>query len=107
MTCTQHDGIQQIAHGGLIGRTTKPNYLLVTVRKDMLELNLKEIDLINGKGRLWQRDKSKGPWDTITITAERKKRGFTSIGKVTINKQKAAKKFEGPTGFFIETNNPK
>ena len=66
VTCTQRDGIQQIAHGGLIGRTTKPNYLLVTVHEDKLELNLKEIDLINGKGRLWQKDKSKGPWDTIT-----------------------------------------
>ena len=106
VTCTQRDGIQQIAHGGLIGRTTKPNYLLVSVRKDRLELNLKEIDLINGKGRLWQRDKSKGPWDTITITPERKKRGFTSIGKVALNKGTAAKKFETPTGFFIEKNNP-
>ena len=107
VTCTQRDGIQQIAHGGLIGRTTKPNYLLVTVRKDRLELNLKEIELINGKGRLWQKDKSKGPWDTITITPERKKRGFTSIGKVIINKQKDAKKFEDGTGFFIEKNNPR
>jgi len=102
VTCTQRDGIQQIAHGGLIGRTTKPNYLLVTVRKDRLELNLKEIELINGKGRLWQKDKSKGPWDTITITTERKKRGFTSIGKVTLNKEDGDKKFETRTGFFIE-----
>jgi hypothetical protein len=106
VTCTQRDGIQQIAHGGLIGRTTKPNYLMVTVHKDRLELNLKEIDLINGKGRLWQKDKSKGPWDTITITAERKKQGFTSIGKVTINKEAAAKMFETRTGFFIEKDNP-
>ena len=107
VTCTQRDGIQQIAHGGLIGRTTKPNYLVVTVHGDRLELNLKEIDLINGKGRLWQKNKSRGPWDTITITAERKKRGFSSIGKVIINKETAAKKFESPTGFFIEKNNPK
>ena len=107
VTCTQRDGIQQIAHGGLIGRTTKPNYLVVTVHKDRLELDLKEIDLINGKGRLWQKDKSKGPWDTITITADRKKQGFTSIGKVTMKKQKAFKTFESATGFFIETNNPK
>ena len=91
----------------MIGRTTKPNYMLVTVHKDKLELNLKEIDLINGKGRLWQKDKSRGPWDTIAITEERKKQGFTSIGKVTINKQKAAKKLEAATGFFIEKNNPK
>ncbi|MBT6461102.1 MAG: hypothetical protein HOK49_01060, partial [Opitutae bacterium] len=77
------------------------------VHGDRLELNLKEIDLINGKGRLWQKNKSRGPWDTITITAERKKRGFTSIGKVTINKETAAKKFESSTGFFIEKDNPK
>ena len=107
MTCTQRDGIQQIAHGGLIGRTTKPNYMVVTVRDDRLELDLKEIDLVNGKGRLWQKNKSKGPWDIITITAERKKRGFTSIGKVIINKQTDAKEFEAPTGFFIEKDNPK
>ena len=81
--------------------------MVVAWHGDRLELNLKEIDLVNGKGRLWQKNKSRGPWDTITITAERKKRGFTSIGKVTINKQRAAKKFEAATGFFIETNNPR
>jgi len=107
VTCTQRDGIQQIAHGGLIGRTTKPNYLVVTVHGDRLDLNLKEIDLVNGKGRLWQQDKSRGPWDTITITEKRKKRGFTSIGRVIINKQEATRKFEGTTGFFSEKNNPK
>jgi hypothetical protein len=106
VTCTQRDGIQQIAHGGLIGRTTKPNYLVVTVRDDRLELNLKEIDLVNGTGRLWQKNKSRGPWDTITITSERKKRGFTSIGSVIINKKAEARNFEAATGFFIETNNP-
>ena len=107
VTCTQRDGIQQIAHGGLIGRTTKPNYLLVTVRKDRLELNLKEIDLVNGKGRLWQRDKSKGPWDTITITPESKKRGFTSIGSISINKKLQLKQFDAPLGFFYENKNPR
>ena len=107
VTCTQRDGIQQIAHGGLIGRTTKPNYLLVTVRKDRLELNLKEIDLVNGKGRLWQMDKSKGPWDTITITPESKKRGFTSIGSISINKKLQLKQFDAPLGFFYENENPR
>ncbi|MDA8823414.1 metallophosphoesterase [Opitutales bacterium] len=107
VTCTQRDGIQQIAHGGLIGRTTKPNYLLVTVRKDRLELNLKEIDLVNGKGRLWQRDKSKGPWDTITITPKSKKRGFTSIGSISINKKLQLKQFDAPMGFFNENENPR
>jgi hypothetical protein len=107
VTCTQRDGIQQIAHGGLIGRTTKPNYLKVTVAEDRLDLNIKEIDLVNGKGRLWQRDKSKGPWDTITITPERKKKGFTSIGSVSITKSSDQKKFLSITGFFDERNNPR
>ena len=107
VTCTQRDGIQQIAHGGLIGRTTKPNYLKVSVVEDRLDLNIKEIDLINGKGRLWQRDKSKGPWNTITITSERKKKGFTSIGSVSIAKSSDQKKFLSITGFFGERNNPK
>jgi hypothetical protein len=35
------------------------------------------------------------------------KQGFTSIGKVTINKDTDAKKFEVATGFFIENINPK
>lgn len=107
VTCTQKDGIQQVAHGGLIGRTTKPNYMVVTVRKDALELEIKEIDLVNGKGRLWQQEKSKGPWDTITITEERKKKGFTSIGHVNITKQDGKKAFEAITGFFNEKSNPK
>jgi len=107
VTCTERDGIQQIAHGGLFGRTTKPNYLLVTVRKDKLELDIKEIDLINGTGRLWQQDKAKGPWDTITITKERQKQGFTSIGQKVILKEKGVKTFKGTTGFFDEKDNPK
>ena len=107
VTCIQKDGIQQVAHGGLIGRTTKPNYMVVTVHEDKLELEIKEIDLVNGKGRLWQQEKSKGPWDTITITEERKKKGFTSIGSVNIIKEEGKKLFESIAGFFNETNNPK
>jgi len=107
VTCIQRDGIQQVAHGGLIGRTTKPNYMVVTVHKDRLNLDIKEIDLINGKGRLWQKNKSRGPWDTITITAERKEQGFISIGKIVINKVANTRKFEAATGFFVEENNPK
>lgn len=61
VTCKQKDGILQIAHGGLLGRTNRPNYLVVTVRPDRLDLTPKEIDLVNGRGRLWQRKKARGP----------------------------------------------
>ena len=107
VTCKQQDGIIQVAHGGLLGRTDKPNYMLVTVKKDRLEVTLKEIDLINGKGRLWQQKKRKGPWDTITITDKRKKEGFTSIGHVSIIKEDGKKSFESISGFFDEKSNPK
>lgn len=106
VTCIENQGIMQVAHGGLFGRTTKPNYMVVTVHPDKLELDIKEIDLINGKGRLWQYKKSRGPWDTITITEERKKEGFTSIGSVVIKKQDDAKRFVAPTGFFAPDSDP-
>jgi hypothetical protein len=107
VTCIEKDGIQQVAHGGLIGRTAKPNYMVVTVSKDSLNMEIKEIDLINGKGMLWQQKKSKGPWDKITITEERKKKGFTSVGKVSLLKRDGDKSFESMTGFFDEKGNPK
>ncbi len=107
VTCTQKDGVQQVAHGGLIGRTSKPNYMVVTVHQKRLELELKEIDLINGKGMLWQKNKSRGPYNTITITAERKKAGFTSIGRLNIVKKNGMKEFQSIDGFFDEKNNPK
>ena len=106
VTCTQKDGIQQVAHGGLIGRTTKPNYMVVTVHRDRLELDIKEIELTNGQGRLWQHQKSRGPWDAITITEERRREGFRSIGRVHIIKEDGKKLFKKITGFFDETNNP-
>ncbi|MFT7035587.1 MAG: hypothetical protein ACJA2S_004111 [Cyclobacteriaceae bacterium] len=106
VTCTQKDGIQQVAHGGLIGRTTKPNYMVVTVSKDKLKLEIKEIDMVNGTGMLWQQDKSKGPFDTITITEERKKKGFTSIGSVNIVKKNNKKVFKNKAGFFDEKSKP-
>ena len=106
VTCSRLSGIQQVAHGGLIGRTSKPNYMVVTVHKDKLSLELKEIDLVNGKGKLWQKNKSRGPFDTIAITEARKQSGFTSIGKVRIVKKDGGKSFESITGFFAEKNNP-
>jgi len=107
VTCLRNQGVMQVAHGGLFGRTTQPNYMVVTVHPDKLELNIKEIDLVNGEGRLWQHNKSRGPWDSITITEARRLKGFTSIGSVTIGKQGAGKRFESPTGFFATDSDPK
>jgi hypothetical protein len=108
VTCTQRDGVQQVAHGGLIGRTSKPNYMLMTFYPDRIELDLKEIDLVNGTGKpLWQKNKGRGPYNTITITTERKKKGFVSIGTATIRKTTGRKTFDAITGYFDERDNPK
>ena len=107
VTCIQKDGIQQVAHGGLFGRTTKPNYMVVRINKDRLDLDIKEIDLVNGTGRLWQKRKERGPYDTITITPIGREKGFTSIGHVRINKQANTRVFESTRGFFDEKDNPK
>lgn len=106
ITCKHADGVQQIAHGGLIGRTTKPNYLLVRVHPDRLELELKEIDLVNGTGRLWQHNKIPGPFDTLHITDARKAEGFTSIGSLCIRKQAGTRSFEAALGFFDQYYRP-
>lgn len=105
VTCTRRDGILQVAHGGLIGRTDRPNYMAVTVRNDRLELDLKEIELTNGTGRLWQKNKSRGPWDTIAISEERKARGFVSMGSIAIVKEGGGKKFNAATGVFDKKDN--
>lgn len=110
VTCTESDGIQQIVHGNIIGFTPKPNYMVVTVHKDRLELELKQIDSVNGNGTLWQENWKPGveggPADTVTITEAAKQAGFTSIGYLCINKQTPAKSFESATGFFTEEYAP-
>jgi hypothetical protein len=106
VTCTRRDGVQQIAHGGLLGRTTRPNYLRVVVHPDRLELDLREIELVNGKGRLPQHQKRRGPWDTLTITEESQERGFQSIGQLKILQRDGEKQFVSPTGFFDPEEKP-
>jgi DNA repair exonuclease SbcCD nuclease subunit len=41
ITCTEKDGVQQIAHGGLFGYNPKVNYLVVKVSAQKMELELK------------------------------------------------------------------
>ena len=54
ITCTERDGVQQIAHGGLIGYNTRTNYMVVDVYDDRLELTIKEIDMVPSGKKLWQ-----------------------------------------------------
>ncbi len=95
ITCTEKDKVQQIAHGSLFGWNPTVNYLLGRVTKDKIELELKEIDIIpklEGKKSM-----------AITFTEEIKKKGFRTVGTMTIDKSKAKIK-KSKTGCFLELN---
>lgn len=105
ITCTERDGVQQIAHGGLFGYNPKVNYLVARVSPDKIELTLKELDIVCSGPRLWQEGRNR-PMESVTITKAIRKRGYIDVGKMTISKAGGKKTAEGKTGFFDEKSNP-
>jgi len=101
ITCTQRDGVQQIAHGGLIGYNTRTNYLVVDVYPDRLELTLKEIDMVPSGNKLWQPGWNR-PLETVTIKPEMKRRGFIPVGTLTINTSTEPKTLNNAQGYFLK-----
>ncbi|NND34754.1 MAG: hypothetical protein HKN76_19365, partial [Saprospiraceae bacterium] len=69
ITCTERDGIMQIAHGGLIGYNTRTNYMAVKVYPDKLEFEIKEIELLPHGDHLWQ-TKNNRPLERVTLSEE-------------------------------------
>ncbi len=99
ITCTQADDVLQIAHGGLFGYNPKVNYLVATVTGDKINLELKEIEIVNSGDKLWQVGNNR-PHEKVTITDEVKQKGFTTVGTATIDKSTPAKTLTNPTGCF-------
>jgi hypothetical protein len=105
IACTQSDGICHIAHGGgagvagilpaLRGRDALDtqgqdargtiNYLVATVYPDRIDLELKEIEVANEGGRLWQMGEDR-PAKTVRIVDEVRQKGFATIGTATISR---------------------
>ena len=107
ITCTERDGVQQIAHGGLIGYNTRSNYLVVDVHPDRLQLTIKEIDMIPSGPKLWQPGQNR-PLEKVDITPVMRERGFIPVGKLTIEKSGTTRRFTNPQGYFLkkfETSN--
>lgn len=96
ITCTERDGIMQIAHGGLIGYNTRTNYMVVKVGQDQLSLEIKEIDLLPSGNHLWQ-TKNNRPLEQVKIIDP--ERGFITVGTTRINKSNP-EKFITRTGYF-------
>ncbi len=99
ITCTERDGIMQIAHGGLIGYNTRTNYMVVSVSKDKIELEIKEIAMLPHGKHLWQ-TKNNRPLENVTISEEDKAKGFYPVGFATIDKTKK-KQFIDRKGYFL------
>jgi hypothetical protein len=105
MTCTERDGVQQIAHGGLFGYNPKVNYLVVKVSGQKMELQLKELDIVCKGPKLWQEGQNR-PRETVLITEEIKRRGYIGVGKMTIDKTGGKKIASDKTGYFDEKKTP-
>jgi len=101
ITCTERDGVQQIAHGGLVGYNTRTNYLVVDVHPDRLELEIKEIDMIPSGKHLWQPGGNR-PLEKVTISPAMKERGFVPVGKLTIDTRSKPRMFKNPQGYFLK-----
>jgi predicted phosphodiesterase len=99
ITCTERDGIMQIAHGGLIGYNTRTNYLVAHVTRDKIELEIKEIEMLPHGEHLWQ-TKQNRPLEMVTISQEHKTRGFYLVGTATIDKT-VEKQFTNRKGYFL------
>jgi hypothetical protein len=105
ITCTEKDDVQQIAHGGLFGYNPKVNYLVVKVSPRKMELELKELDIVCKGEKLWQPGRNR-PKESVTISQKIRKRGYVSVGKMTIDKTDGKNKTQSKSGYFNEKNNP-
>lgn len=81
ITCSERDGIMQIAHGGLIGYNSRTNYLVVTVEDEKLSLEIREIELTPSGNHLWQ-TKNNRPLEKVSITDPMK--GFYTVATTSL-----------------------
>ena len=103
ITCTQTDGVLQVAHGGLFGYNPKVNYMVGTVYPDRIELELKEISIINSEDKLDQVGDNR-PSKTISIADYVKQKGFVTVGKCVLRKKDNKNVIEQASGFFKSEN---
>lgn len=97
ITCTERDGIMQVAHGGLIGYNTRTNYMVLHVSDHSIELEIKEIEMLPQGSHLWQ-TKNNRPLENVRIADENE--GFYLVGTTMIEK-KDGKKFLHRKGYFL------
>ena len=100
ITCTERDGIMQVAHGGLIGYNTRINYMVMKFTKGKIDMELKEIDMMPHGDFLWQ-TKNNRPLENVTISDSVKNIGFNTVGSIQIDKTDK-KEFNKRKGYFLK-----
>ncbi|MFH1718646.1 MAG: ThuA domain-containing protein [Planctomycetota bacterium] len=105
VTCTQADDVLQIAHGGLFGYNPKVNYMVGTVSGNQINLELKEIEIINQGEKLWQEGTNR-PQETVSIADDVKQKGFVTVGTVRLDKTSTNNSLINATGCFNTPASP-
>ncbi len=106
ITCTQADGVEQIAHGSLFGYVNTVNYLVATVWPTRMDLELKRLPIVCEGGRMYQEGRNR-PRETVRITPEAKAQGFQRVGTLVIDKTGGARRFLDATGEFANPYQPR
>jgi PKD repeat protein len=97
MTASNWEGVEQVAHGGIMGYAPNMNYLVVTVYEDKMELELKWIDMTYYTNTtLWQAGSNR-PREAYTVDEGT---GFRTAGTLTIDKSLGTTEYKNRTGFF-------
>jgi 3',5'-cyclic AMP phosphodiesterase CpdA len=98
VSCQESDGILQIVHGALMGFSQYLNYLVVTVEKDELLLEIKGIETVL--------EKPEGEPDRLSriarISDKQLNEDAVSLGTMKVSRSRGARLFTERTGVFAE-----
>ncbi len=100
MTASNFGGVEQVAHGGLMGYAPNVNYMVMTIDGDIIDLVLKRVNLIynpDNTKKLWQTDKNRPKEEYYIDTAT----GYQTVGTLRINKTSGRTVYENRTGRFL------
>jgi 3',5'-cyclic AMP phosphodiesterase CpdA len=99
MSAANYAGVEQVVHGGIMGYAPRVSYLVGHVYPDRVELEMKSAELVyplDDTTRLWQAGSNR-PRAQYSISPN----GFSSAGKLVIDKSGGSTQYLDRSGFFI------
>ena len=95
MTASNYGGVEQVAHGGILGYADDINYLVATVDGPRIDLELMGIDCTVSGDKMWQCGSNR-PRQTIAFDDP----AFATVGTLTIDKASGDTVYTNRTGYF-------